>query len=142
MAPSVFCRLCTCLELGAPASCLIVVIDAVMESFPAITISGDVTVHKRETAMTIIGDFGEVLVEPSPARNICAFGEDCEEKAPEMNICAFGEDCEEIASLDPVGAFGGLLDEKLPKEEISAFGDHAEERRPVQNICAFGEECP
>jgi hypothetical protein len=93
---------CTCPEVGVPASSAIALIDAVMESFPAITISGDMTVKKRETAMTKIGDFGEVLVETPAAQKICAFGEDCEEKAPAMNICAFGEDCEEVASAEIV----------------------------------------
>ena len=65
--------------------------------------------------MEKIGDFGEVLVDKAPERDICAFGEDCTGVAstPNQRICAFGEECGEV-DLD-------LLIYRPPRQKFFKF---------------------
>ena len=98
--------------------------------------------------MGTIGDFGEVLVDKVPERDICAFGEDCtgQTSTPIQRICAFGEECVEAPIvLDDIGLFGEVEKTALaPEEPIGDFGEKCVggEKAPAQRICAFGEECP
>ena len=98
--------------------------------------------------MEKIGDFGEVLVDKAPERDICAFGEDCTGVAstPNQRICAFGEECGEATIvLDDSGLFGEIeKTASVPEAPVGDFGEQrvGVEKAPAQLICAFGEECP